>query len=114
MQDTLSGGVGRNRQKKRLEDNTGKWAEVDQIEGMLRWTRGEITKDHIKNEVIWREANIEPVTTVLRKKRRRWYGHVLRKDGEYHQEDVKHASAEQNKKRRPKKIWLDNIRDAPT
>ena len=27
---------------------------------MLRWARGKTNKDHIKNEYIWREANIEP------------------------------------------------------
>ena len=49
---------------------------------MLRWARGKTKKDHIKNEDIWREANVEPMTTFLRKKRLRWYGHVLRKEGE--------------------------------
>ena len=43
---------------------------------MLRWARGKTNKDHIKNEDIWREANVEPMTTFLRKKRLRWYGHV--------------------------------------
>ena len=31
--------------------------------------------------------------------------------GGYHQEDVKHASADKEKKRRLKKKWLHNIRD---
>ena len=35
-----------------------------------------------QNEDIWREANIGPVPTFLRKRRLRWYGHVLRKEGE--------------------------------
>ena len=46
---------------------------------MLRWARGKTKKDHVKNEDIWREANVEPMTTFLRKKRLRWCGHVLRK-----------------------------------
>ena len=49
---------------------------------MLRWARCKTNKDHIKNEDIWREANVEPMTTFLRKKRLRWYGHVLRNEGE--------------------------------
>ena len=49
---------------------------------MLRWARCNTKKDHINNEDIWREANVEPMTTFLRKKRLRWYGHVLRKEGE--------------------------------
>ena len=48
---------------------------------MLRWARGKTKKDHVKNEDIWREDNVEPMTTFLRKKRLRWYGHVLRKEG---------------------------------
>ena len=31
--------------------------------------------------------------------------------GGYHQEDVKHASARKEKKGRPNKRWLDNIRE---
>ena len=38
---------------------------------MLRWTRGKTKKEHIKNEDIWREANVEPMTTFLGKKRLR-------------------------------------------
>ena len=33
---------------------------------MLRWARGNTKKDHIKNEDIWREANIESMTIFLR------------------------------------------------
>ena len=67
---------------------------------MLRWARGKTKKDHVKNEDIWREANTDPMTSFLRKKRLRWYGHVLRKQGRggYHQEDVKHASARKENK----------------
>ena len=60
---------------------------------MLRWVRGKTKKDHVKNEDIWKEANIEPMTSFLRKRRPIWYGHVSRKErGRYHHEDVKHAS----------------------
>ena len=66
---------------------------------MLRWARGKTNNCHIMNEDIWREANVEPMTTCLRKRRLRWYGHVLSKEGgAYHQEDVKHASTGKEKK----------------
>ena len=55
------------------------------------------------------KANIEPVTTFLRKRQLRWYGHVGMK-GAYNHQGVKHASAGKEKGR-PKKRWLDNIRD---
>ena len=32
---------------------------------MMRWARGKTKKDTIKNEDIWREANIEPMTHKL-------------------------------------------------
>ena len=35
---------------------------------MLRWARGKTKKNHIKNERIWRGANIEPMTMFLRQK----------------------------------------------
>ena len=60
--------------------------------GMVRWAGGKTKKDHIKNEDIWREANIEPMITFIRKRRLRWYGHMLRK-GRIPPNDVKHASA---------------------
>ena len=47
---------------------------------MLRWARGNTKKDHVNNEDIRKEANIEPMTTFLRERRLRWYGHVLRNE----------------------------------
>ena len=53
---------------------------------MLRWARGKTKKEHIKNEDIWREANIEPMTTYNGK---RWLIMARpcvkegRKEGEY-------------------------------
>ena len=43
----------------------------------MKTSGGETKKDHTKNEDIWREANIEPMTTFLGKRRLRWYGHML-------------------------------------
>ena len=43
-------------------------------------TTGNIVRN-IKNDDIWMEENIEPLTTFLRQKRLRWYDHVLRKEG---------------------------------
>ena len=64
---------------------------------MLRWARGNAKKGHIKNEELWREESIEPMTTFLRKRRVGYYGHRLMKEGGYHHEYVKHASAGKHK-----------------
>ena len=79
---------------------------------MVRWARGKTNKDHIKNEDIWREANVEPMTTFLRKKRMLWYGHVLRKEGEDTTKKMLNMQVQgKRRKGRPKKRWLDNIRE---
>ena len=49
---------------------------------MMRWARGKTEKDLIKNEDMWRDANIKPMATVQRQKRLRWYDHVLGKERE--------------------------------
>ena len=79
---------------------------------MLIWARGKTKKHLIKNEDILREGNVEPMTTFLRKKRLRRYGHVLRKEGEDTTKKMLNMQV-QGKRRMgwPKKRWLDNIRE---
>ena len=43
---------------------------------------GKAEKDHVKNEEIWREYNITPMTAFLRQKRSRWYGLDFRQEGD--------------------------------
>ena len=79
---------------------------------MLIWARVKTKKDHVKNVDIWREANIEPMTTFLSKKRLRWYGHVLRKEGEDTTKKMLNMQVQgKRRRRRPMNIWLDNIRE---
>ena len=79
---------------------------------LLRWARGNTKKDHIKNEDIRRESNFEAMTIFLRKRPLRWYGHVLKKEREETTKNMINVQV-QGKRRsgRPKKRWLDNIRD---
>ena len=78
---------------------------------MLRWARGKTKKDHIKNEDTWREANIEPMTTFLRKRRLRWYGHVRKEGDDTTKKMINIKVKGKRSSGRPKKRWLDNIRD---
>ena len=52
-------------------NNTQKLHTTEMIS--MIWARGKTKKDHIMNEDIWREANLEPMTTFLRKRHLRWY-----------------------------------------
>ena len=42
---------------------------------MLRWARGNVRLDHVRNVDIWKEANMNPMAEFLREKR---FGHVQR------------------------------------
>ena len=45
---------------------------------MIRWMCGISMKDTRKNEEMRRVVGVEPITTVMRSGRLRWYGHVMR------------------------------------
>ena len=47
---------------------------------MLRWARGKMRLDHLRNLDIWKEAHMYPMAEFLREKRLRWFGHVQRRD----------------------------------
>ena len=49
---------------------------------MIRWMCGISIKDRRTNVELRRLAGVEPITTVIRSGRLRWYGHVMRKGDE--------------------------------
>ena len=49
---------------------------------MIRWMCGIYMKDRMTNEKLSRLVGVEPITTVIRSGRLRWYGHVTRKGDE--------------------------------
>ena len=49
---------------------------------MIRWIRGLSMKDRKTREELRKLIGLEPITTVIRSGRLRWYGHVMRKRDE--------------------------------
>ena len=49
---------------------------------MIRWMCGISMKDRRTNEELRRLVGVEPIATVIRSGRLRWYGHVMRKGDE--------------------------------
>ena len=49
---------------------------------MIRWMCGISMKEKRTNEELKRLFGVEPITTVIRSGRLRWYGHVMRKGDE--------------------------------
>ena len=50
---------------------------------MIRWMCGVSMKDRMTNEDLRRLVGVQPITTVIRSGRLRWYGHVMRKGDEH-------------------------------
>ena len=49
---------------------------------MIRWMCGISMKDRRTNKELRRMVGVEPITTVIKSGRLRWYGHVMRKGNE--------------------------------
>ena len=77
---------------------------------MLRWICGVKTSDRVSLDSLYQCLGIAPLTTLLRSRRLRWFGHVSRSDGLINQcrnFDVRGKRG----KGRPRKSWNDVIQD---
>ena len=45
-----------------------------------QWAMGVSLLEHRRNEEILEEAKVEPIVTVMRRRRLEWFGHVKRRD----------------------------------
>ena len=77
---------------------------------MLRWICGVKISDRVSLDSLYQRLGIAPLTTLLRSRRLRWFGHVSRSDGWINQcrnFDVRGKRG----KGRPRKSWNDVIQD---
>ena len=77
---------------------------------MLRWICGVKISDRVSLDSLYQRLGIAPLTTLLRSRRLRWFGHVSRSDGWINQcrnFDVRGKRG----KGRPHKSWNDVIQD---
>ena len=77
---------------------------------MLRWICGVKISDRVSLDSLYQCLGIAPLTTLLRSRRLRWFGHVSRSDGWINQRrnfDVRGKRG----KGRPRKSWNDVIQD---
>ena len=77
---------------------------------MIRWMCGIFMKDRRTNEDLRRLVGVEPMTTVIRSGRLRWYGHVMRKSDEHW---VNKCMEFRIEGRRPigrrRRTWIENV-----
>ena len=79
---------------------------------LLRWMC-EVTKlDEIRNERIRGTTKVGETTKKVQERRSKWYGHVRRTEEHYVGRRAMVMKVQGRRKRaRPKKIWLDKVKD---
>ena len=77
---------------------------------MLRWMCGVTREDKIRNENIRGTVKVAEASKKIQEARLRWYGHVMRRDGDYVGRRVMEMEVPGRRRRgRPKKRWRDCI-----
>ena len=76
---------------------------------MVRWALGVRRKDKIRNEYVRGTAKIAKLGDKLRNVRLRWYEHVKRREKDYVGKRM--AVPGRRKRGRPKKRWMDLVRE---
>ena len=78
---------------------------------MVRWAMGVSLLEHQRREEILEEARVEPIATVMRRRRLEWFGHVKTRDETEHIRAVVEMKLEGERPRgRPRLQWKDNVR----
>ena len=76
---------------------------------MIRWMYGISMKDRRANEALRRLVGVEPITTVIRSGRLRWYGHVMRKSDEDCLKCMEFRVEGRRSAGRPRRTWLKSV-----
>ncbi len=79
---------------------------------MVGWARVKTRLDHIRNEDIRKEADVQPVENLLENKRLKWFGHCLRRERNHIcAKSLRLEVSARRSRGRPKKRWRDNIQE---
>ena len=96
------------------------WAEKKEIElrmeriemKMIRWMVGVRLMDKVASQDLRKMLGLESMSTVLRRKRLGWFGHVQRKAVEECVKTCMDLKIKGNARRgRPKKTWWENVKE---
>ena len=79
---------------------------------MLRYMAGVSLADQVAREEVTRRCGVEPILTVVREGRLRWFGHVKRRVGEGLLGEVMELEVPDVTPRdKPKKQWRNNVEE---
>ena len=77
---------------------------------MTRWMCGVSMKDRRTSEELRKLVGVEPITTVIRSGRLRWYGHVMRKsDEDWVKKCMEYRVEGRRPVGRPRRTWLESV-----
>ena len=77
---------------------------------MIRWMCDISMKYRRTNEELRRMVGLQPIITVIRSGRLRWYGHVMRKgDEDWVKKCMKFRVEAKRPVGRPRRTWLDSV-----
>ena len=80
---------------------------------MIRWMCGVSMKNRRTCEELRKLVGVEPITTVIRNGRLRWYGHVMRKgDEDWVQKCMEYRVEGRRLVGRPRRTWLESVEAA--
>ena len=91
--------------------NAEQIARFDRTEmRMVRWMCGVTLRERYSNIILREKIGIEPVGEVMRRRRLRWLGHVLRKDDEDWVKKCMDMEVDGRRGRgRPRKRWIEVV-----
>ena len=77
---------------------------------MIRWMRGVSMKDRRTSEELRKLVRVEPITTVIRSGRLRWYGHVMRKRDEEWVKKCMEYRVEGRRSVEKARTWVESVK----
>ena len=79
---------------------------------MVRWMCGIKLKDRLPSKELRERLGIDDIALVLQQNRLRWYGHVLRKDGDdWVKKCMEYEVQGPRPRGRPKRTWREVVRE---
>ena len=77
---------------------------------MVRWMCGINLKDRVSDKELKERLGIVDITSIPQQNRRRWYGHVLRKDdNDWVKTCMEYEVMGSRPRGRPKRTWLEEV-----
>ena len=77
--------------------------------GMLRWICGVKLSDRIDSNALRQSLGVDDIVGEMRKRRLRWYGHVMRRDNDWIKKVTEMEIDGERGRGRPKKTWMETV-----